>query len=460
MGAMQSIITPFSSSIITEQYSNATRGVAFGIFGSATYVAFSFTLSVGTYIYNNYGWRAVKLLLSNRSAADPYASVGTESCHGGAELIHSSPLHHTTEIDTVLVEEEDYHVPHAPNATSSSRWLEHMYMSVKDILSRYWKDHPYIYTAALATGVRLGAGYIWSNYTSLFFSPLFLAQSSGDLAGHTVSCAYSYSAEAAHSFLTSPVSLNSPNSICGEAYPYCVEGVCKALTSSPWHNKGISGERLAAFMWWVPLVGSALGNILGGLVSDRAVRRADTIETTKMSTTDDTDDVYSPDTIHLDEDKVELGFYPEHRMHEAKHLARAATTIKADNISTHSDANVTSSSAVRFLVCALGNLLALPFVCGAVLLDYPYCFIVQVFSGLLAEMYLGQTLVIVSDTALTGVPKSLCTPSVALFMLLVTLIGGNIPLLIPLFENMWGYTDTTIHFTAAASATGNINTTP
>lgn len=257
MGAMQSIITPFSSSIITEQYTNTTRGVAFGVFGSATYVAFSFTLSVGTYIYNEYGWRvsyflfgtistalalplpcykAIKLLISTRNVLDPYISVGMDSHHGGVEMVTGNPLRTTKEAEAELIEDEDYSARYRPD-TASSRSFKHMYMSVKDILCKYWWEHPYIYTAALATGVRLGAGYIWSNYTSLFFSPLFLAQSSGDLAGHAVSCAYSYSAEASLSLLHIPVPMNSPNAICGEAYPYCVQGVCKALTSSPWHNK-------------------------------------------------------------------------------------------------------------------------------------------------------------------------------------------------------------------------------
>lgn len=254
MGAMQSIITPFSSSIIAEQYSAATRGIAFGIFGSATYVAFSFTLSVGTYVYNRFGWRAsyllfgtistalaipiplykaIRLVIINRSGPDPYASVGTESHHGGVEIVTNSPLRHANEAETELIVEEDIEASNV----SSSVSLEYMYQSVKVILGKYWWEHPHIYTAALATGVRLGAGYIWSNYTSLFFSPLFLAQSSGDLAGHTVSCTFSYSVQPSLSLVKSPVSLHSLNSICGESYPYCIEGVCKALTSSPWHNK-------------------------------------------------------------------------------------------------------------------------------------------------------------------------------------------------------------------------------
>lgn len=218
----------------------------------------------------------------------------------------------------------------------------------------------------------------------------------------------------------------------------------------------MSGERLAQFMWWVPLVGSALGNVLGGLISDRAVSRAANAMDTE-SAAEDTDEVYSADTtpwVDLGNDGVELGLYPEQRIYETKQVIMEAET-NSNLVRT----NVNSSSAIRFLVCSLGNLSALPFVCGAILLDYPYCFLVQIFSGLLAEMYLGQTLVVVSDTTLTGVPQALCTPSVALFMLLVTLIGGNMPLLLPLVENIWGYTETVIQFNAITTVADSVNAT-
>jgi hypothetical protein len=107
------------------------------------------------------------------------------------------------------------------------------------------------------------------------------------------------------------------------------------------------------------------------------------------------------------------------------------------------------AAALRFLLCAVGNLLAVPFVCGAVLLGYPACFQVQVGSGLLAELYLGQTLAVVSDFTLTDMPPALRTPSVALFMLCVTVLGGNIPLLVPYVETVWGFTEVAATFEAA-----------
>ena len=58
MGGAQSIVTPFASSIITRSFSARVRGLAFGIFSCATYVAFSCALSLGTWVYTQYGWRA------------------------------------------------------------------------------------------------------------------------------------------------------------------------------------------------------------------------------------------------------------------------------------------------------------------------------------------------------------------------------------------------------------------
>lgn len=51
-------------------------------------------------------------------------------------------------------------------------------------------------------------------------------------------------------------------------YPYCMSGHCYALTVSPWHNTGISHHLLEFYFSWIPLAGSAVGNIVGGLFAD------------------------------------------------------------------------------------------------------------------------------------------------------------------------------------------------
>lgn len=48
------------------------------------------------------------------------------------------------------------------------------------------------------------------------------------------------------------------------------------------------------------------------------------------------------------------------------------------------------------------------------------------------------------------VPSDLVAPSVALFMFIITLIGGNFPVLIPLFESLVGFDrSVSVEFTAA-----------
>ena len=58
MGLGQSVITPFASGIIGAYFSVESRGIAFSIFNFGTYAAFSLSLSLGTYMYDDYGWKA------------------------------------------------------------------------------------------------------------------------------------------------------------------------------------------------------------------------------------------------------------------------------------------------------------------------------------------------------------------------------------------------------------------
>ncbi len=64
------------------------------------------------------------------------------------------------------------------------------------------------------------------------------------------------------------------------------------------------------------------------------------------------------------------------------------------------------------------------------------------------EVYLSQALAVVTDAS--TVPARLVTQSVAVFMLVVTLIGGNVPLLMPYLLTVVGYNqDVTLSFQAA-----------
>jgi hypothetical protein len=60
-------------------------------------------------------------------------------------------------------------------------------------------------------------------------------------------------------------------------------------------------------------------------------------------------------------------------------------------------------------------------------------------------MYIGASLALLSDVT----PSDLIVPSVALFMFIITLIGGNCPLLVPLILSLRPTTHHTFSFQAA-----------
>ena len=62
MGLTQSVITPFSSSILSDLFPSDSKGSAFAIFNLGTYISFSLSLSLGLYIYDQYGWQAGYIL--------------------------------------------------------------------------------------------------------------------------------------------------------------------------------------------------------------------------------------------------------------------------------------------------------------------------------------------------------------------------------------------------------------
>jgi hypothetical protein len=214
----------------------------------------------------------------------------------------------------------------------------------------------------------------------------------------------------------------------------------------------MSSTSLEQFMWWVPLLGSALGNVLMGMLSDRVVRLAALAETASAAS--------ATDTAELGEDEVgsgQLELVP----------AAGARCDDAPQPNAKEDASEVCgvsrrarvAAAGRFLVCGLGNLAALPFVWLALSAPYPYCFLAQVPSGFLAEAYLAQTITVVSDAALTGVPAQLGAPAVALFMLLATLLASCVPLLVPLLRAVIGYDEPIeVYIEAAPSFTTNTST--
>jgi hypothetical protein len=96
---------------------------------------------------------------------------------------------------------------------------------------------------------------------------------------------------------------------------------------------GMAHSRLIRYMSWVPLVGSGIGSILGGIISDKA----------------------------------------------AKWIANKSRLQGSATVSLPVGEN---GVEIRALLCGLSCFFATPFVIVALLADYPNCFNYLIFSGL------------------------------------------------------------------------------
>jgi MFS family permease len=255
MGVTQSIITPFSTAIISSIFPSHVKGSAFAIFNVGTYIAFSMSLSLGTYLYVNFGWRAGYLIFGvlgaacalpipflvriNKSARDDSSSdiedVLRDDSIGGAgstaiQSVDYSPLVDSDISSGSIHVDQKYLVFDGNNVTpvpQISTWLR-MRQALYEVCFVYWLRRPELYLVCLATGVRLGGGYIWSAYTSVFFASLFVAEDPAR------GCSFSYSDATAVSS-----GLLAGGAMCGVDFPYCVsEGDhCATLALYPWHNE-------------------------------------------------------------------------------------------------------------------------------------------------------------------------------------------------------------------------------
>ncbi|RYH05344.1 MFS transporter [archaeon] len=230
MGLTQSVITPFSTSLIKDIFPPSSTGAAFGVFNAGTYFAFAFSLSVGTYVYNEYGWRAgyvwFGIVGMGVGALLPFlASLQTPSARA-EEKEEYSALSVDDSVHNVMQDNDGDGAAvgdgarnptstRIPSLTSTPPSSETSTQRMKDTLYavlRHWRACPALWLVCLATGVRLGGGYIWSAYTPLFFSPLLIPEDD------SISCFYSYNATA-----------TALQDMCGEDYPYCKGGECNSI---------------------------------------------------------------------------------------------------------------------------------------------------------------------------------------------------------------------------------------
>lgn len=75
----------------------------------------------------------------------------------------------------------------------------------------------------------------------------------------------------------------------------------------------------------------------------------------------------------------------------------------------------------------LFQVLAAPFAAGALFLKPPWAFISLIPSNIIGEMWVGVTLTVVVEL----VPNTIRSPAIAGYLFIISIIGGNVPLLVP-----------------------------
>ena len=78
------------------------------------------------------------------------------------------------------------------------------------------------------------------------------------------------------------------------------------------------------------------------------------------------------------------------------------------------------------------QLIAAPFAAGALFLKPPWAFISLIPSNIIGEMWVGVTLTVVVEL----VPSTIRTASVAWYLFVISIIGGNVPLLVPVIKKV------------------------
>jgi len=469
LGITQSALVPFATSIISYYFDSYNRGFALAVFQLGTYIAYSSSLSLGTFVYDVYGWKTgyiavgvlgilfscilfivltlfpptptlpinTQLVTSPHVPSDNSSSSSTRQDRNrkGEVVVKYKQLEYSQssmssskqtlpvtmtinrkgvfeavprtdrddDDDDDDLEEVQLNNPSSPkdkvsdsllllkqvensnnnnNSVGTTSFLRRIYDTLTELIT-VWNSNPILYLLAVATGIRLAAGYVWSSYTTIFFSELWIRQSVGGTNNQFQACSYSYNSSVPDSVSQSSDPMTAATDICGPDFPYCAfynnyntelgsqsasssSYFCSYLNPTPWHNIGLTHQEIEKYLSWMPLVGSGFGSICGGILSDKLAER----------------------------------------------FARVS---------------------VRPLLIALGNLIAVPIVAYAFLSSYPTCFLVQIASGFVGELYFSQSSVLV----ILLTPTHLVACSIALFSLIINTIAGISLLLVPFIYRIY-----------------------
>jgi MFS family permease len=99
----------------------------------------------------------------------------------------------------------------------------------------------------------------------------------------------------------------------------------------------------------------------------------------------------------------------------------------------------------RVTVLCGSNFIAAPFLVGALMLDFPWCFFSLIPAYVFGEMWIGVTIALLVDLT----PKGMVATSVAIALFVVTLIGGNLVIGVPEIREAYAGVNTELNFVAA-----------
>jgi membrane protein YqaA with SNARE-associated domain len=124
--------------------------------------------------------------------------------------------------------------------------------------------------------------------------------------------------------------------------------------------------QLVEYMAWVPIVGSAFGNVLGGFVSDYLIgkQRAAEDDASALAAADD------PTELLLSTEASSAA--------AARADAQGVESVK----STRRNSKDPSDQSVRMLIAGWSNLLPIPLITLSLLAPFPYCFLIMIASGM------------------------------------------------------------------------------
>ena len=145
---------------------------------------------------------------------------------------------------------------------------------------------------------------------------------------------------------------------------------------------------LITFMGWVPIVGSAFGNVLGGFVSDYFIGRqtrpserhlrqsADVAVSPLVEPSLGTGGAVTGVNVSVD--------HHDEFMVSSESAANSTPLLSIISATEEPVQAVQVDQSLRMWIAGWSNILPVPLIVGALLLEFPYCFVIMIFSGMVS----------------------------------------------------------------------------